>query len=350
MTDLKRERVFEQPELNLNQTLDDRELRTSQPLTTQEFTATAEFTELTPNADELANRIAETIKPNMKYQRTKGFFACTFLALVGWQLGDRIVTSISTQDWLSLGWTGFIAGLSVFGIARIGREILALRKLRYHFSLQQQAEAIIERNSVGQAESFCGGLANKGTATVDREALAAWKNQIHSAHSDAEVFALYDNIVMKKQDKLALDVISNYSSQSAVLVAISPLALADMLLVAWRSLKMVDELSVIYGVELGYWARIRLFKSIVKNMAFAGATELAIESGLDLLSTSVATKLSARAGQGIGVGILSARFGIQALTLLRPLPWYPDQALKLGHVRKQIIEQVKTRLLKTSSN
>lgn len=350
MSDLKRERVFKQPVTQLNQTLEESLSHSKQLLATQEFDANAEFIEVSSSVDEQVTRMTETLKPNSQRQWAKRFFACAFLALVGWQLSDKVLTAIANQDWLSLGWAGFIAGLSVFGIIRIGREFLALRKLRHHFSLQQQAEAIIGRNSVGQAEAFCRDLAQTGAAAVDREAMDAWKHQIHDAHSDAEVFALYDNVVMKKQDKLALDVISNYSSQSAVLVAISPLALADMLLVAWRSLKMVDELSVIYGVQLGYWARIRLFKSIVKNMAFAGATELAIDSGMDLLSTSVATKVSARAGQGIGVGILSARFGIQALTLLRPLPWFPDRAVKLGHVRKQIIDQVKTRLLKTSGN
>jgi putative membrane protein len=349
MKDLKRERIFQQSINTLNRTIDDSQPASNLPLSAKEFKPDTEFTELETLSLDAVEQIETIIRPSRKSRLGYSMLAASFGGLVTWQLGDMFYSAYTTQDWLSLGWAGFVASLSMFGLARIIKELRALRKLRHHFTLQEQAEDIIKRNSVGQAESFCYALAKNAGQTVDNSTLSAWKNQIHDAHSDAEVFDLYDNIVMKQQDQLALNTISKYSSESAILVAISPLAIADMLLVGWRSLKMVDELSAIYGVSLGYWARIRLLKSMVKNMAFAGATELAIDSGMDMLSASIASKLSARAGQGIGVGILNARLGVQALTLLRPLPWFPNRNVKLAHVRKQIIDQVKTRLVNISS-
>lgn len=94
---------------------------------------------------------------------------------------------------------------------------------------------------------------------------------------------------------------ASYSTESAVLVALSPLAIADMLLVAWRNFKMIDELGKIYGVELGYWSRIRLLKLVFINMAAAGASELAVDVGTNMMSLSVAGKISTRAAQGIGL-------------------------------------------------
>ena len=347
MKELKRERVFKEPEPIEIKTMND-------PLssaTSTEFDFDAPFVEQdTLDNDEAALQdITSVIRPNAKRKWGMTALVVGFSGLLTWQLVDLVYESINTQSWLSLGWTGLVASLSVFGLARLFKELIALRKLRHHFTLQEQAEALIQTNGVGNAESFCEKLAQSGDKSVDKVALKQWHSQLHGAHSDAEVFDLYDSIVMKKQDELALQTISKYSSESAALVAISPLAIADMLLVAWRNLKMIDDLSVIYGVSLGYWARIRLFKSVLKNMAFAGATELAIDSGMDMLSTSLASKLSARAGQGIGVGILNARLGVQALTLLRPLPWFPNRNVRLAHVRKQIIGRVKSLLTKSST-
>lgn len=63
-----------------------------------------------------------------------------------------------------------------------------------------------------------------------------------------------------------------------------------MLLVAWRNLRMLEQISRVYGVELGYWARIRLLKLVFVNMALAGASELVTDAGMDLLSMNLQGK------------------------------------------------------------
>ncbi|NAW53716.1 TIGR01620 family protein, partial [Vibrio sp. V41_P2S12T139] len=165
-------------------------------------------------------------------------------------------------------------------------------------------------------------------------------NSINPAHSDAEILDMYDSMVVSQQDKLATKIVSQHATECAALVAVSPLAAADMLLVAWRNFKMIDNLSKVYGVELGYASRIKLLRAVFVNMAAAGASELAIDASMDLMSMDLAGKVSARAGQGLGVGILTARLGLKAMTLLRPLPWYPDRQVKLGTIRKAVAAKV----------
>lgn len=335
MTELKSQKIFQQTLNTLNE---------DKPtlLPASQFEQGDEFVAQEQEPLLAEKQLSQIIRPNLKRKWGMAALVTSFTGLLGWQLADSVYSAFLSHDWLSLGWSGFIAALSTFGIARLAKELLILKRLRRHFTVQEQAEKLIQANSVGHAEAFCTDLAKRGTQTIDSQTLSEWKNHLHGAHSDAEVFDLYDSVVMKQQDERALQTISKYSAESAALVAISPLALADMALVAWRSLAMVDELAKIYGVQLGYWARIRLLKSLFKNMALAGASEFAIDASMDMLSTSLASKLSARAGQGIGIGILSARLGIQALTLLRPLPWFPNRQVKLAHVRKQVIHRVKS--------
>lgn len=70
------------------------------------------------------------------------------------------------------------------------------------------------------------------------------------------------------------------------------------------------------------------------------------EVGMDWLSQDLAARLSARAAQGIGAGLLTARLGIKAMELCRPLPWLGDDKPKLGDFRRQLIGQLKNTLPK----
>ncbi|NVC93848.1 TIGR01620 family protein [Vibrio natriegens] len=264
----------------------------------------------------------------------------TFSGLVGWQAIDSVVTAVQTSDWLALGWAGFIATIASFGIGALGKELWKLRKLRNHFSIQEESELLVGSDSVGKGKAFCEKVAEQSGVLAENPGFDRWKNSVNPAHSDAEILDMYDSMVVSQQDKLATKIVSQHATESAALVAVSPLAAADMLLVAWRNFKMIDNLSKVYGVELGYASRIKLLKAVFVNMAAAGASELAIDAGMDLMSMDLAGKVSARAGQGLGVGILTARLGLKAMTLLRPLPWYPERQVKLGTIRKAVVAKV----------
>ena len=72
-------------------------------------------------------------------------------------------------------------------------------------------------------------------------------------------------------------------------------------------------------------------------MAFVGVSELAIDASMDLLSMDLAAKVSASRTR-LGVGILTARVGLKAMSLLRPTPWYSGRQVKLGAIRKHVVE------------
>ncbi|MGF1750379.1 MULTISPECIES: YcjF family protein [Vibrio] len=284
----------------------------------------------------------------IKGSSKKGWVATTllvaFAGLVGWQAVDNVITAANTGDWLSLGWSGLITAIATLGIGALGKELYKLRKLKDHFSVQEQAEKLIDSDGVGQGEKFCQQLAEEAGIQAEHPSYDRWKNSVHSAHSDAEVLNMYQSMVLKEQDKQALTTVSKLSGEAALLVALSPLAIADMLLIAWRNFKMIDKLSEVYGVELGYWSRLKLFKLVLVNIALAGATELAIESSADILSLNLAEKLSARAGQGLGVGLITARLGLKTISLMRPIPFPVEEKPKLGSIRKSVMASLKNKL------
>ena len=71
------------------------------------------------------------------------------------------------------------------------------------------------------------------------------------------------------------------------MIAVSPLALVDMAFIAWRNLRLINRIATLYGIELGYYSRLRLFKLVLLNIAFAGASELVGWTGCRKISLLV---------------------------------------------------------------
>ncbi|MCW8332918.1 TIGR01620 family protein [Vibrio sp. SCSIO 43135] len=338
MSEFKTKQVFEQP-LEQSPQKSDKEL-TAQMQFEQSSTFVPVEVEVTAEDSQPEQTLENVIRPSKGKKWLATGLVTAFAGLVGWQAIDTVITSVQTGDWLALGWAGFISVLASLGIGAIGKELWKLRTLRNHFSVQEHSEKLLKSDSVGKGEAFCIEIAKQSGVKEESAYFDRWKNSINSSHSDAEILEMYDAMVLAEQDERATKIVSRHATESAALVAISPLATADMLLVAWRNFKMIDSLADIYGIELGYWSRLKLFKAVLINMAAAGASELAVDASMDLMSMDLAGKVSARAGQGLGVGILTARLGLKAMSLLRPIPWNQERAVRLGAIRKQILAKV----------
>ncbi|CAH1558076.1 YcjF family protein [Vibrio rotiferianus] len=339
MSELKQKQVFSERAMHSDEERVSPEL-TAQKTFSEKETFVPVAIEEKQEETEQELQLEQVIRPKSgRKWLTTGLFT-TFAGLVGWQAVDSVITAVQTADWLALGWAGFITTIASFGLGALGKELWKLRKLRNHFSVQEESEALIDSQSVGKGKAFCEKVAEQSGVLAENPGFDRWQNSVNPAHSDAEILEMYDSMVVSQQDKLATKIVSQHATESAALVAVSPLAAADMLLVAWRNFKMIDNLSKVYGVELGYASRIKLLRAVFVNMAAAGASELAIDASMDLMSMDLAGKISARAGQGLGVGILTARLGLKSMALLRPLPWYPERKVKLGAIRKEVVAKV----------
>ncbi|WP_031813869.1 TIGR01620 family protein, partial [Vibrio parahaemolyticus] len=260
MSELKQKQIFSEKALEKEQQSDSPELTAQKTFSEKETFVPVKIEEdRIETEQELQLEHVIRPRPGRKWLAT-GVFA-TFAGLVGWQAVDSVVTAVQTADWLALGWAGFITAVASLGLGAIGKELWKLRKLRNHFSIQEEAELLVHSDSVGKGKVFCEKVAEQSGVLAENPGFDRWQNSVNPAHSDAEILDMYDSMVVSQQDKLATKVVSQHATESAALVAVSPLAAADMLLVAWRNFKMIDNLSKVYGVELGYASRIKLLRA-----------------------------------------------------------------------------------------
>jgi putative membrane protein len=234
-----------------------------------------------------------------------------------------------------------LAGLSLICGRSVWREFAGLRQFKYQQNLKQQAQDIINEEGKIDAISLCDKISQRLPVDLAEFDHSSWQQLNLEEYNDVEIMQLYARNVLSQVDQKALKEIAKFSSESVVLVALSPIAIIDMLLMLWRNLRLVNKIAALYGLKLSYWSRVKLIKQVINNMAYAGASELVADLGADLLGAELLGKLSARMAQGLGAGMLTARLGLKAIHLCRPIPFTED-APKLGHIRQQIVSQVQS--------
>ncbi len=155
-----------------------------------------------------------------------------------------------------------------------------------------------------------------------------------------EVLDRLDELLLKPLDKTAKDIIVNYSTQTAISTAISPVAFIDAILIISRSHAMIVEVSNLYGYKPNFIGEVLLVKSVFINLAFASVTELLTHHSGDIFGTSMISKISLHSAQGIANGVLIARVGLGTIRSVRPFVYKEKNEGFLRNITKTIISKV----------
>lgn len=241
-----------------------------------------------------------------------GIVALEFYRLADWGFSLNPVLGI-----LILGLITLLLGC---GLWQLVQALKGSRQLRRVARLRAQAAQLAESREQRHAARFIRQLEQHYVGTPVLNPLRQSIARLDSTYSDSEVIAFLGSQALKQQDEEARRCVQRYSIESGVLVALSPWASFDMLLAGWRNLRMLREIARIYSIAPGAATQWTLFRRILHGIAFAGLSETAMDAGSALLGTSLTSAISARTGQGIGAGLFTARTGLAAIELCRPLP------------------------------
>ncbi|SMB84839.1 putative membrane protein [Pasteurella testudinis DSM 23072] len=284
-----------------------------------------------------------------------------FLIAVVAQSVQWVLDSWQQNQWIQLAFAIATFSVVILGIVAIAREFKRLFKLKRLMRLQRQSHDIqqgaelrqravthvLDQADGEQGRQLCLQIADNMNLDKDDPRLQLWQKQLNEVHSANEVSYLFSQNVLSEIDRKARRLVSKSAAEAAIVVGVSPLAVVDLFFVAWRNLALINKIAALYGIELGYFSRIRLLRMVLLNMAFAGATELVHDIGMDWLSKDLMAKLSARAAQGLGVGLLTARLGIKTMEFCRPLAFLPEEKPRLGIIHQELLTTLKSTLSST---
>jgi putative membrane protein len=138
--------------------------------------------------------------------------------------------------------------------------------------------------------------------------------------------------LMNALDDEAQREIARAAKRVSVVTAISPRAIVDLLFVAGQAFRLVRRISEIYGGRPGMLGFLRLMKSVGAHLAITGGMAAGDSLVQQFLGHGLASKLSARLGEGVLNGLLTARVGLSAMAVCRPLPYGVRKAPGVGDV------------------
>lgn len=160
---------------------------------------------------------------------------------------------------------------------------------------------------------------------------------------DGEVVQQIDEQFLNQLDQQALQLIQRDSVHSAVMVAVSQLAIVDTLWVVWKTLKMVNQIHLHYGVRLGTVAQWRLNLRVCKVALLSYSSQAGLTLIAEKTSLGLSGKIAGSVAQGVGVGLYQARIGISAMQQIRPVP-FADGALPKNRFLSNIAKSCLSRL------
>lgn len=312
----------------------------------------------TPEDELLTAQFDEIMQPKPRWwKKLLGTTALLFLSATVAQSVQWLIDTYRQNQWIYFAFAIVSFIFVIFGTGAVLNEWKRLLQLKKRDRLKYRSQHILHGKSAvtfgkipgdesfRQGKILCLEAAKSMKLDEQHPAMVRWQKQISESHSGQEVAYLFSQNVLQRIDTEARKIITRNAAESAVIVAISPLAVADMFFIAWRSIRLVNQLAKLYGIELGYFSRIRLLRMVLLNIALAGAAELVQELGMDWLSRDITAKLSARAAQGIGVGLLTARLGIKTMEFCCPLAFRQDEKPRLNMIYRELLGTVKSTVL-----
>lgn len=297
-------------------------------------------------------RVTIEASPDMEVQqvvdlaaedRGTGFFSWSSLfwsavtLLVGAYLADGVYAFYLSMEKAS-PWIGqavlalvaiVVAGLAVFLL----KELFAILRMRKVGRLRARA---LELAAMPERAAVRGFLADLSSFYARDPGAAAGRAEItrvlDEIHDPATLLGIAERALLAPKDDLARAAIAAAAQRVSVVTALSPRAIIDVGFVLVQSFGLIRRLSSIYGGRASGFGLIRLAARVLSHLTVTGGMAVADSFLSQVLGAGIAARLSAKLGEGVLNGILTARVGIAAVDVCRPLPFHENAPIMLSEV------------------
>ena len=242
----------------------------------------------------------------------------------------------------SLGFVGiafaFAAALALVVVC--AREAFGLARLAAIEKLHARAATVLVSDDRGESRAIVQDLLK---IAHQNPQLARSRATLQDHASDiidgADMIKLAERELMSPLDNEARRLVSSAAQRVSIVTAVSPRALIDVLFVLVASLRLIRQLARLYGGRPGALGMMRLLRHVIAHLAITGGMAASDSLVQQMLGHGIAAKLSQRLGEGMLNGLLTARLGLAAIDVTRPLPFTALPRPVLADLAKDLLRK-----------
>jgi putative membrane protein len=277
-----------------------------------------------------------------KPSRLAKFFWSALVALVGfvvsvaaWDFVNGLIERNPVLGAIAVGLTALFV-LALLLVA--GKEWLAIGRLKKIDGLRKDAESALAAGDLKASRAVSARLL---TLYANRPELEAGRATVQARDADGfdadAVLGEAETHLLAPLDALARLEVEAAARQVATVTAIVPLALADLIAALTSNLRMIRRIAEVYGGRSGTLGSWRLTRAVLTHLVATGAVAVGDDLIGSIAGGGVLSKLSRRFGEGVINGALTARVGVAAMDVCRPLPYVTqDRPSVTGLVRRAL--------------
>ncbi len=265
------------------------------------------------------------------------------LLATGLGIANLIEDLLNRAAWLG-GIGAVLAAVAVVAlIAIVMREVLGLARLAAIDTLRRRAAAVLVSDDRAAGRALGRDLIAL-TRRMPRLARARARLESHLGDiiDGGDLVRLSERELMAPIDAEARRLVAAAARRVSVVTAVSPRAAVDMFFVLITALGLVRRLALLYGGRPGTLGLIKLMRHAVSHIALTGGMAASDSVIQQVIGHGLAAKLSARLGEGVLNGLLTARLGLAAIEATRPLPF--------SALRRPALNDIAGSLLRGSAN
>ena len=264
------------------------------------------------------------------------------LVLLGVGLGvTQLIEDLFARS-ESLGILGlasaFAATLALAVVA--SRELLALARLAAIEKLHERAAAVIVSDDHDESRAVVRDLLRIAHQNPQlARARAELTGHINDIIDGADLIRLAERELMTPLDTEARRLVSSAAQRVSLVTAVSPRAAIDIVFVFVAALRLIRQLARLYGGRPGALGMMRLLRHVIAHLAITGGVAASDSLVQQMLGHGLAAKLSQRLGEGVLNGLLTARLGLAAIEVTRPLPFVTNPRPVLTDLAKDLLRK-----------
>lgn len=235
---------------------------------------------------------------------------------------DYVMGLLERSPTLGFVVMGLMILLAVIVVGQVFRELWAFRSLARIDQFRIDAAAALASPVPAEALNLSRRLENFYASRPElRWSSSGLAEQREGLVDGDAILALTERALFAPLDIEARVEIENASRTVAAATALIPLAMMDVLAALSSNMRMIRRIAEIYGAHSGFFGSWRLFGTVATHLIATGAVAAGDDLVHSVLGGSVLAKLSRRFGEGVVNGALTARVGIAAMEVCRPLPF-----------------------------